>query len=409
MQISHAECGDSVVFYVSSMRVDGLVSVYHYWMYKFRNVSLDEFNITSSATPKTDLQARFSTTYSIVANVCSVVSIVLTVLLYKRVSLQTKIIGSLVVMIILLVITLVFVWTNTDAWQDTFFIISLVIAGLLSGSGLCFTVSVFQFSVKFPPVYLGSMLSGQSVCGIVVSLVQIFTLAVGTSSQITAFIFFSIGVAFILGVQILFSLVMAKDKYMRDCLAIDDMVEHEISVDKSRIVEIFKKIIPIILTMLLTAGSTIIIHPGLSSLAESIGKGNGRWNDVFFVPVCTFLFFNLFDFFGRESSLRWNWLGGTHVVLVTSVLRLILVPMIMFCNIQPRHHLPVVFDEDYAYGIFMIVFAFSAGYLTNLCLRLLQSVVQGGEMKIAMFITMMVMIIGMITCSFLSGVMRSLL
>ncbi|KAJ8948577.1 hypothetical protein NQ318_007581 [Aromia moschata] len=129
--------------------------------------------------------------------------------------------------------------------------------------------------------------------------------------------------------------------------------------------------------------------------------------DVFFIPVCTFLAYNVFDFCGRESSLRWNVLGSKYVMLVASVLRLILIPMIMFCNIQPRHHLPVVFDEDYAYVIILVVFAFTGGYLTNLCVLQLKSA--GRDMKIAMFITMIVMILGIAGFSFLSGVLRSML
>lgn len=48
-------------------------------------------------------------------------------------------------------------------------------------------------------------------------------------------------------------------------------------------------------------------------------------------------------------------------------MRIAFVPILMFCNAQPRHHLPVIFDKDYAYVIFIILFAFTNGYLINLC------------------------------------------
>ncbi|KAJ8948578.1 hypothetical protein NQ318_007582 [Aromia moschata] len=151
------------------------------------------------------------------------------------------------------------------------------------GSGLCFTVTVFQFAVRFPRKYLGSLLSGQSVCGITVSLIQIFTLAMGSSSKITAFIYFAIGDTFIFAVLVLFSQVLVKDKYFQASLASDEGKDEkgknkQDPLDKSQLKRILIALIPILLTILLTSGSAGIVHPGISSLIESVGKGSGRWN-----------------------------------------------------------------------------------------------------------------------------------
>lgn len=48
--------------------------------------------------------------------------------------------------------------------------------------------------------------------------------------------------------------------------------------------------------------------------------------------------------------------------------RLAFVPLLLLCNVQPRHYLPMVFDHDALYIFFMAAFAFSNGYLASLCM-----------------------------------------
>lgn len=48
--------------------------------------------------------------------------------------------------------------------------------------------------------------------------------------------------------------------------------------------------------------------------------------------------------------------------------RIVFVPLFMLCNVLPRHYMPVVFSHDAWYIIFMILFAFSNGYLASLCM-----------------------------------------
>lgn len=49
-------------------------------------------------------------------------------------------------------------------------------------------------------------------------------------------------------------------------------------------------------------------------------------------------------------------------------LRLVFVPLFMLCNVQPRSRMPVWFEHDAWYIVFMILFSFSNGYLASLCM-----------------------------------------
>nr|XP_046224421.1 equilibrative nucleoside transporter 1-like isoform X2 [Oncorhynchus gorbuscha] len=58
----------------------------------------------------------------------------------------------------------------------------------------------------------------------------------------------------------------------------------------------------------------------------------------------------------------------SKLVPIFMVARVIFVPLFMLCNVQPRYNLPVVFQHDAWFIVFMILFAFSSGYLASLCM-----------------------------------------
>ena len=55
-------------------------------------------------------------------------------------------------------------------------------------------------------------------------------------------------------------------------------------------------------------------------------------------------------------------------MLALSFSRIAFIPLFLLCNVQPRHHIPVVFDSDVAPMLIMVVFAFTNGYFGTLCM-----------------------------------------
>ncbi|XP_074029997.1 uncharacterized protein isoform X2 [Leptinotarsa decemlineata] len=98
------------------------------------------------------------------------------------------------------------------------------------------------------------------------------------------------------------------------------------------------------------------------------GLNSGKY----FTPVITFLLSDISSMVGR--ILSWGSVTKTNypVWMGVSMIRLILsVSFIFFCNAQPRSHLPVVFDEDWQFILFIIIFNFSGGLIMNVsCLSL---------------------------------------
>nr|XP_046224420.1 equilibrative nucleoside transporter 1-like isoform X1 [Oncorhynchus gorbuscha] len=75
------------------------------------------------------------------------------------------------------------------------------------------------------------------------------------------------------------------------------------------------------------------------------------------------------DWAGRSLTAVCMWPGkDSKLVPIFMVARVIFVPLFMLCNVQPRYNLPVVFQHDAWFIVFMILFAFSSGYLASLCM-----------------------------------------
>ena len=91
--------------------------------------------------------------------------------------------------------------------------------------------------------------------------------------------------------------------------------------------------------------------------------------DTYFIPVSCFLLFNVMDTAGKSLTGICKWPGADSIWLRILVgVRVVFVPLFMLCNVQPRHYLPVWFGRDSWYILFMILFAFSNGYLISLCI-----------------------------------------
>ncbi|XP_031655846.1 equilibrative nucleoside transporter 1-like [Oncorhynchus kisutch] len=113
---------------------------------------------------------------------------------------------------------------------------------------------------------------------------------------------------------------------------------------------------------------TIGVYPAVTVDVKSVVANGDAW-EMYFIPVCCFLLFNLSDWAGRSLTAVCTWPGkDSKLVPIFMVARVIFVPLFMLCNVQPRYNLPVVFQHDAWFIVFMILFAFSSGYLASLCM-----------------------------------------
>ena len=114
---------------------------------------------------------------------------------------------------------------------------------------------------------------------------------------------------------------------------------------------------------------SIMVFPAVSSGIQSVHKDTGSpWTNTYFVPLTSFFLYNVADFCGRQATFWLQVPGPTSRWLPTLVvLRTILIPLLMFCNYQPRDHFhTVLFTHDLFPVIFTCLLGISNGYLGTL-------------------------------------------
>lgn len=115
---------------------------------------------------------------------------------------------------------------------------------------------------------------------------------------------------------------------------------------------------------------TIGLFPSLIVLLESEKKcsdGNRFYNDLY-VPFF-FLLFNLFDLAGRVTAGAITPLFTTSTLWIAAGVRCVFFPLFLLCNVSDSQ-LPVVFKSDAFPILFMIIMAFTNGYVASLSMMM---------------------------------------
>ncbi|KPJ15736.1 Equilibrative nucleoside transporter 1 [Papilio machaon] len=339
-----------------------LITANDYWMYKFRDVTPN--NVTMFVR-KTQFQAEFTSYLNVATAIPNLVFLVLNSLYGHLVPLKTRLQGSLVVVTLTFLFTTALVQVDSDEWQSTFFIITIVTVVIMTAASAVFTGGIVGIASKFSKEYMAAVVAGQSLGGIIAAIAQIISLAFKISPLHSALIYFIIADIVVIISLISYALLYKIDFFTYHILRGNGMASNR-HRDVS-IVVIMKKIWVYAFSIFAVFAISMAVYPAVTVLVEShpVTKGTD-WNNIFFVPVVNYLIFNCGDYSGRLAAGFLLRPTNQWLIAVASVLRVIGVPMLMLCNAQPRKHLPVLFLWDYEYIIIMILFAFSNGYLTNI-------------------------------------------
>lgn len=370
-----------------------------YWMYKFREIHDNSTNLTHTYAElleqKTDLQASFTSYLSVASALPNTLFLILNAFISRRVSLTVRMVGSQCIILLLFIVTTVFVEMKTDKWQNTFLIITLTTVALVNAASAIFGGSLMGIVGKFSPEYITAMSGGQALGGIVTAIAEICSLWIGASPVLSGLVYFIIGDTMLLMSLIAYVLLERAPFFKHHTvekvpeLDSDYSINGEVSFSTGgpsvSYTRIAKRIWHYGVSLFLIFFVTLAIYPAVTVLVESEYKGKGyAWNDIYFVPVVTYLIFSAGDYAGRVlcGVLQWP-KGRPWLVMFLSVARCIFIPALLFCNAQPRHHLPVYIHSDIYYILITVAFAITNGYLCNLTFILAPTVVDSQEKEIA--------------------------
>ncbi|XP_054263412.1 equilibrative nucleoside transporter 3 [Macrosteles quadrilineatus] len=388
------------------------ITAAEYWKYKFRPISNNLTSIIGTDL-NIDLEASFTPYISIASTVPSTVFLVINPMCSHKIPLCIRMVGSLALMLILFIVTTVFVEINTDAWQDKFFLMTMGIVVLLNIASAVLQSGLFGVVGRFPSRYITAVVSGQALGGVVAALANIVALWVGASAVRSALVYFVMADVFIFFAMlayVLLSRTMFFKYYMMEAVEYAPVNQPPI-VRNISYTGILKKIWVHGFSVFFCFVVSLSMYPAITTLVSSEKKGNNSaWNDVYFVPVVAYLIMSVMDYFGRifagllQLPQKRAWVVG-----MLSLLRVVFFPLLLLCNAQPRHHLPVLIHSDILYILIVVMFGFTNGYLANITMICVPKIVELHEQEVASSMMAAFLGVGLACGSFLSLLMVNII
>ncbi|XP_050501615.1 equilibrative nucleoside transporter 1-like isoform X2 [Diabrotica virgifera virgifera] len=256
--------------------------------------------------------------------------------------------------------------------------------------------SLYELITKFPCSYYASLQSGNNICGILSAVLQIILLSFRLRPNENGAIQFSVGCFILIFTTIYYFVVFKNSKYF--IYRIDTNHEDQRNLSTAEWMQIIPKTKWFYATIIFVEGTTHIVYPGLAALVVTPLRGT-LWRDVYFVPVVTYLGYQVCCLIGRESARIVKTPKTGLILFILSAIRIVFVPLLIFCNAQPRKHLPVLFGNT-TYIILLSIFAFSEGILINTTIVAIPKKLKQDEKVAAMI---MVPLISTITLTMATG------
>ncbi|XP_069036095.1 equilibrative nucleoside transporter 1 isoform X2 [Lepisosteus oculatus] len=311
--------------------------------------------------------------------------------LHQKIPQKVRIMGSLFVILFVFVLTAAVVKISLS--PVSFFTLTMIKIICINSFGAILQGSLFGLAGLLPATYTTPIMSGQGLAGTFAAAAMICAIASGSELQDSSFGYFITACVVIIVAIVSYVTLPKLDFFLYystgnsanpaegvrdeetklDLLKKENIngVDNSVAFSKhtsSSVFEIFKKIWVMALSVCFVFTVTIGTFPAVTADVKSTIAGDSTWGK-YFIPVSCFLLFNLLDWAGRSLTAICMWPGKDSKLLpILVVARVVFVPLFMLCNVQKRVNLPVIFAHDVWFIIFMIVFAFSNGYLASLCM-----------------------------------------
>uniref|UniRef100_A0A8C1H9J8 Solute carrier family 29 member 1a n=1 Tax=Cyprinus carpio carpio TaxID=630221 RepID=A0A8C1H9J8_CYPCA len=397
---------------------------------------LSEANFSANATEEDSrsvLQAKFNNVMTLCAMVPLLVFTCLNSVLHQRIPQKIRIAGSLTAILLVFLLTAILV--KVDLEPLPFFIITMIKIICINSFGAVLQGSLFGMAGLLPASYTTPIMSGQGLAGTFAALSMICAIASGSAIHDSAFGYF-ITACVVISLAIAAYALLPKLEFFQyyqesqqnkpaedeenkmDLLKTGDVTKIHIksSEYQSKTCECVSfsciyfshQIWVMAFSVCFAFTITIGTFPAITVDVKSTIADGGQW-ELYFIPVSCFLLFNVFDWLGRSLTAVCMWPGKDSKLLPgLLVARVIFVPLFMLCNVKPRHNLPIYFSHDGWFIGFMILFAFSNGYLASLCMCFGPKKVDASEAETAGSIMAFFLSLGLALGASLSFLFRAL-
>eukprot|EP00108_Taenia_solium_P009082 TsM_000693400 transcript=TsM_000693400 gene=TsM_000693400 len=349
------------------------ITANQYFQYQLRNRSLPSDVDPLLPMYRTPLQTVFSSYLTIASIVPAALANFANLMLKDCLPVYSRLIGSAIVMLVIFTITTVLTKVTIDT--NAFFITTLVTVIINNVGSSINQGSTYGILSMLPASNARGFLEGQAVAGIIASASNLITIAAASNPRDVGFAYFLIGVciiAFTIGLFI----ILFKNPYFLYYWRIKGGTTTDNDVPfgrqlKRTAVNLCHAMWEVKWTGFVTLfifAVTLTVFPSVFVLiVPNNFDETSVWHTKYFHGVIVFLSFNIFDYLGRMAVgwFKWPAFEQRKTLLALAIVRTVLVPLTMMCNI-PSQRLPTVFYHDFVPIILIILLGLSNGYFVSL-------------------------------------------
>jgi len=405
------------------------INANEYFKYKLRDVTL---NSSDNSNQTTHLQHIFVNTVNVSANISTTLCILWITLYGTKISINLRIKASLILILTIFILTSILTQVNTDSWQNAFFILTIGSVVFINAGAAIYGTSLFGFISSFPSIYIQAICMGQVAGGLFAASTEMLSISFLPDPVESGLIFFIIACVFIF-LNLMCYHYMQKMDYVRyyrnpnkahqaqindnefdsDDGEVNMPLLEKSSADEKRsglkaVGAAFRQSKFFLLTTFFIFATTYAVYPGILSSVKSMSKTETNFTNKYFIPLM-FLLQSLGDFLSR-------FIGGIYPLSVDkrkaigflAYSRIILIPLAIFCNIQPRSSNNLVFFGDVTFYVLSFMVGLSNGYVCTICLMYIPKVVESSLCEVVSAMGQFFLMFGIVTGSVVSFLLTSI-
>ncbi|KAF8363066.1 hypothetical protein PRIPAC_89989, partial [Pristionchus pacificus] len=404
MHTSKTIAAFAIVAMTSLIPYNLFMNAHQYIYYKLRNATdfsssndsslLDDIlaadrnqsNLSLGSQPTTDLQRAYEGWFTLTSNIACILGSLVNTLGTDSLSNSFRVITGHVIVLLSLMPAILYTFMDTDNDQTGFFWMTMLFSSISSFASIGLIGAGIQgLAATYSKTHINVVIIGQSIAGITTCLMSIFCQAATESAILNGRVYFGIAFTWTI-VSVICYLFVIRSAHAKDRIDDCDPLVNEDEEDEEpeetqhpediqalhsrslcdRCTHILQQCWPDMATALFVILVSCAAFPALCSQVRT-QTHNATWG-AYFSSVCCFLLYSCADGLGRVFAMRIG-IASVFFFLITrrqlqnlALARILLLPLIAACDVQPRWHSPTLIRNDYIFVLLNMSLALSNGF-----------------------------------------------
>lgn len=289
-------------------------------------------------------------------------------------SITFRVVWSILVMVFVFVMTVILAMLDSSEWPEIFFWVTMSSVVVLNMASGIFQNTVYGMGAKLPSKYTGAIVLGSNISGTFTAVVSFVTLVMAPNVRTAAIYYFITALLVLLACfDTYFALPLNRFYRYHELMSQKEMQkkkrENLGGSQRTPFFAVFKKCYPQCLNVFLVFCVTLSLFPTVQSDIKP-SDPNFFVPSKFYDSVLCYLTFNICAMIGSSLSTWIRW-PGPRALSIFVWLRLLFIPLFVFCNYLPSEQtrlFPVIIKNDWIYWALGILMGVTSGHFSSLAM-----------------------------------------